>query len=401
MADPKRILHIDMDAFFASVEVVRNPSLRGKPVVVGGDPEGGRGVVSSASYEARHFGVRSAMPMVQARKLCPQAVFLRGSHGLYGGVSRHIHEILERVAPLVQMASIDEAYIDITGSLKLFGGDEAIARKIKTDIRTETGLPCTVAVASNKLVSKVAANEAKPDGLLIVPTGGEETYLAPLPIGKLPGMGPKTCITLEAMGILTAGQLVSASMPLLEPVFGHQMAIIMQSAARGFGSDEVSLDRTPKSISRETTFPRDLTDWHEIETIARQLAEHCAHTLREEGLETRRVTLKVRYGDFETRTFAHTLTEPTTIDAHIIAAVHELVPKAKERRARVRLIGVNLSSLSWNQHQMSLFTREKDEKWERVLKQVDTVRDKHGFDALRLARGTTPDKDKEPPRRQT
>ncbi len=397
MADPKRILHIDMDAFFASVEVVRNPSLRGKPVIVGGDPEGGRGVVSSASYEARHFGVRSAMPMGQARKLCPQAVFLRGSHGLYGEVSRHIHEILERVAPLVQMASIDEAYIDITGSLKLFGGDEAIARKIKTDIRAETGLPCTVAVASNKLVSKVAANEAKPDGLIIVPAGGEEAYLAPLAVGKLPGMGPKTCVTLESMGILTAGQLVSASMALLEPVFGHQMAMIMQGAAQGFGSDEVSLDRTPKSISRETTFPKDLTDWREIETVAGQLAEHCAHTLREEGLETRRVTLKVRYADFDTRTFARTLPEPTTIDAHIIAAVRELIPKGKERRARVRLIGVNLSNLTWNQHQMSLFNREKDEKWERVLKQVDTVRDKHGFDALRLARGAKPDRDKERP----
>ncbi len=397
MADPKRILHIDMDAFFASVEVVRNPSLRGKPVVVGGDPEGTRGVVSSASYEARQFGVRSAMPIVQARKLCPQAIFLRGSHGLYGEVSRHIHEILERVAPLVQMASIDEAYIDITGSLKLFGGDEAIARKIKADIRAETGLPCTVAVAANKLVSKVAANEAKPDGLLIIPLGGEEAYLAPLPVRKLPGMGPKTCEVLESMAILTAGQLVTASMALLEPVFGHQMAMVLRHTAQGFGSDEVNLDRTPKSISRETTFPRDLTDWQEIETIAGQLAEHCAHTLREEGLETRRVTIKVRYGDFETKTFALTLNEPTTIDAHIIAAVRELVPKAKERRARVRLIGVNLSNLSWNQHQMSLFTREKDEKWERVMKQVDTVRDKHGFDALRLARGAKPDKNKHPP----
>jgi DNA polymerase-4 len=394
VGDPRRILHIDMDAFFASVEVMRNPSLRGKPIVVGGDPEGTRGVVSSASYEARHFGVRSAMPIVQARKLCPQAIFIRGSHGLYGEVSRHIHEILERVAPLVQMASIDEAYIDITGSLKLFGGDEAIARKIKNDIRTETGLPCTVAVASNKLVSKVAANEVKPDGLLIIPLGGEQAYLAPLPLGKLPGMGPKTCQTLEAMGILTAGQLVTASMALLEPVFGHQMATVLRHTAQGFGSDELTLDHTPKSISRETTFPRDLTDWNEIETIAGQLAEHCAHTLREESLETRRVTLKVRYGDFETRTFAHTLAEPTTIDAHIIAAVRELIPKAKERRTRVRLIGVNLSSLSWNQHQMSLFTREKDEKWERVMKQVDTMRGKHGFDALRLARGAKPDKNK-------
>ena len=399
MADPKRILHIDMDAFFASVEVVRNPSLRGKPVVVGGDPEGTRGVVSSASYEARHFGVRSAMPIVQARKLCPHAVFLRGSHGLYGEISRHIHEILERVAPLVQMASIDEAYIDITGSLKLFGGDEAIARKIKTDIRTETGLPCTVAVASNKLVSKVAANQVKPDGLTIVPQGDEAAYLAPLPVRKLPGIGPKTCEILESMGIVTAGGLESASMAQLEPVFGHQMAIILRGTARGAGSDEVSVEHTPKSISRETTFPRDLTDWREIETIAGQLAEHCAHTLREEGLETRRVTLKVRYADFETRTIAHSLPEPTTLDTHIIAAVRELIPKAQERRARVRLIGVNLSNLTWNQHQMSLFSRERDEKWERVMKQVDSVRGKHGFDALRLARGAKPEKDGGRPRR--
>jgi DNA polymerase-4 len=245
----------------------------------------------------------------------------------------------------------------------------------------------------------VGANEAKPDGLLIIPLGAEEAYLAPLPLRKLPGMGPKTCETLEAMAILTAGQLVTASMALLEPVFGHQMATILRQTARGFGSDEVSLDRTPKSISRETTFPRDLTDWREIETVAGQLAEHCAYTLREEGLETRRVTLKVRYGDFETRTFAQTLTEPTTVDAHIIAAVRELVPKAKERRARVRLIGVNLSGLSWNQHQMSLFTRERDEKWERVMKQVDAVRGKHGFDAVRLARGTRPDRDKDRPGR--
>ena len=173
MSTPRRILHIDMDAFFASVEVVRNPFLKGKPVIVGGDPDDLRSVVSSASYEARQYGVRSAMPITQARKLCPHAIFLRGNHHIYGEVSRCVHEILEKVSPLVQMASIDEAYIDISGSLKLFGGDEAIARKVKEDIRSETGLPCTVAVASNKLVSKVAANQAKPDGLLVIPVGTE------------------------------------------------------------------------------------------------------------------------------------------------------------------------------------------------------------------------------------
>ncbi|HPA40721.1 MAG TPA: DNA polymerase IV, partial [Candidatus Hydrogenedentes bacterium] len=281
----KRILHMDMDAFFASVEVARNPRLRGRPVVVGGEPGDPRSVVSSASYEARHFGVRSAMPIAEAHRLCPGAVFLRGDHELYGAVSRRIHTLLESVSPLVHMASIDEAYVDITGSLRLFGGEEALALGLKARIRGETGLPCTVAVAANKLVSKVAANEVKPDGCVSIPAGGEAAWLAPLPVGKLPGIGPRTREMLESLGILTVGALAAAPAPVLEPVFGAQNAHVLRAAALGVASDEVETGGAPKSISRETTFPEDLSDWALLGNVAAQLLEHCAHALREEGME--------------------------------------------------------------------------------------------------------------------
>ncbi len=381
----KRILHVDMDAFFASVEVVLNPRLRGKPVVVGGEPGDPRSVVSSASYEARHYGVRSAMPIAEAHRLCPGAVFLRGDHGVYEAVSRQIFTLLESVSPRVHMASIDEAYVDITGSLRLFGGEDALAALLKRRIREETGLPCTVAVASNKLVSKVAANAVKPDGYISIPAGGEADWLAPLPVGKLPGIGPRTRGTLESMGIMTIGALAAAPAPVLEPVFGVQTAHVLRATALGVASDEVEAGAdAPKSISRETTFPEDLSDWKLLGNVAAQLLERCAHALREEGMETRCLTLKVRYGDFSTHTFSQALPDPTALDTVLLETLRGLLPKAMARRARVRLVGVGLSRLSWNQHQTSLFTRESDEKWERVLERVDRVRGKLGFDTVHL-----------------
>lgn len=382
----RRILHIDMDAFFAAVECVRDPSLRGKPLIVGGDVASSRGVVSTASYEARKFGVHSAMPIVQARKLCPHGIFLQGHFELYGEASEQVRTILETVSPLVQMASIDEAYVDVTGSQKLFGGDDAIAQYIKSEIRRRTQLPCTIAITPNKLVSKVATDFAKPDGYCRVAAGEERAFLAPLPVRKLPGAGPKTCETLESLGILTIGQLAEVSLAMLERVFGDQTALALQRAAQGLASAEVSLDSAPKSISRETTFPEDILDWKHIEQTLAYLTERCAYALREEGLETKRVVLKVRYGDFETKTFAKTLPEYTSLDVDIMAALRELLPKGRERRARVRLIGVALSSLSYNQHQLSLFGRERAEKWERAFESVDYVRNKLGFDALRMGK---------------
>lgn len=380
-----RILHIDMDAFFASVEQVRDPSLRGKPLIIGGDQES-RGVVCTASYEARQYGIHSAMPLAEARRRCPHGIFMRGNFAHYQAASEQVHALLQTVSPLVQMASIDEAYVDVTGSQGLFGGDDAIAAYLKSAIRARTGLPCTIAIAPNKLVAKVATGEGKPDGYVRVEAGGEAAYLAPLPVRKLPGAGPRTCEVLEGLGILTIGQLAAAPAPALERVFGLTAAICLQQAARGIASAEVESDAPPKSISRETTFERDLLDWREIERVLAYLTERAAHTLREEGFEARRVTLKVRYADFETHTFAKMLPMPTCVDRDIVEAIRELTPKARARRARVRLIGVSLSALSYNQHQLCLFGRKTAEKWEHALESVDRVRARFGFDYLRFGR---------------
>lgn len=380
----RRILHIDMDAFFASVEQVRNPALRDKPLIIGGDKDS-RGVVCTASYEARPFGVRSGMPLSQARRLCPHAVFMRGNFEHYRAASERVRTILETVSPLVEMASIDEAYVDVTGSQRLFGGDDAIARHLKSEIARQTRLTCTVAIAPNKLVAKVAAGEAKPDGYCRVGPGGEAAYLRPLPIGKLPGAGPRTCEILEGMGVMTVGALADLPEAALLAAFGAA-GYGLREAALGRSTTPVVVESTPKSISRETTFEEDLLDWKGIERILIYLAERAAYALREAGMETRCVTLKVRYADFQTNTFAKTLAEPTNLDRDIVGALEALVPKAKERRARVRLVGAALSSLSFNQHQLHLFGAQASSKWEQVLDSVDRIRDRHGFEVLRSAK---------------
>lgn len=381
----RRILHIDMDAFFASVEQVRDPALKGKALIVGGDKGDSRGVVSTASYEARAFGVHSAMPIAEARKLCPHGIFIRGNFAAYEEASQRMREVLATVSPLVEAASIDEAYVDVSGSQKLFGGDDAIAHHVKSEIRRQTQLPCTVAITPSKLVSKVATNEGKPDGYLRIAAGEERAFLAPLPVRKLPGAGPKTCATLESLGVLTAGHLAELPLATLMGVFG-QMGYSLQRTARAISTSEVTPESTPKSIGRETTFPRDLLDWTRIEQILAYLTERAAYTLRGRGLETRRVTLKVRYADFSTHTFARTLPEPTTLDRDIVAALAELIPKGKARRARVRLIGVTLSQLTHNQRQLRLFDRAKTEKWERLLDSMDRIRTRHGFEFLRFGK---------------
>jgi len=374
-----------MDAFFASVEQVRDPSLAGKPLIIGGTKQDLRGVVSTASYEARKFGVHSAMPIAQARKLCPHGIFMRGTFAAYKEASDTIRDVLETVSPLVQMASIDEAYIDVSGSQKLFGGDDAIAAYIKSEIRRKTQLPCTVAITPNKLVSKVASDEGKPDGYLRVAAGEEENFLAPLAVRKLPGAGPKICATLESLGVLTVGHLARLSEESLLNAFGP-MAYALQRTARGISTSKVVTESTPKSISRETTFEKDLLDWKRIEGILAYLTERTTYTLRDKGLETRRVTLKVRYSDFSTHTFSKTLPEPTTLDRDVVEALEELLVKAKARRARVRLIGVGLSHLTHNQRQLHLFAKANAEKWERALESMDTVRSRHGFEFLRFGK---------------
>jgi DNA polymerase-4 len=375
-----------MDAFFASVEVARDPSLAGKPLIIGGAWEDQRGVVSTASYEARKFGVHSAMSLAQAKKLCPQGIFMRGSYEHYREASARVRAVLETVTPMVQMASIDEGYLDVTGSQRIFGGDVGITKYIKSEIKAQTGLPCTVAISPNKLVSKVASDEGKPNGYVRVAAGEEASFLAPLAVRKLPGAGPQTCAALERLGIVTLGQLAVANLVLLERAFGHQTAVGLQRRARGISTSEVEVERAPRSISRETTFPEDVLEWLQIEQTLAYLTERCMYTLREEGLEAKRVTLKVRYSDFETKTFACTLQEATAVDADVIEALRGLIDKGKARRARIRLIGVGLDLLRYNQHQLPLFGGKNNEKWEKVLEQADAVRVKHGFDSLRTGK---------------
>jgi DNA polymerase-4 len=380
----RRILHIDMDAFFASVEQARNPDLRGKPLIVGGLKSDLRGVVSTASYEARVFGVRSAMPLAQAKRLCPNGIFIRGNYALYSEASRKVRAILETISPLLEFASIDEAYLDVSGSQKLFGGDEAIASYIKRRIRDELSLPCTIAIAPNKLIAKVATDRAKPDGYLSVDEGGEADFLRPLPIRKLPGVGPRTCETLEAMGLRSIGDLAALPEKELLAAFGPS-GMGLQRAARGISTSEVTPFGVSKSISRETTFTTDLWDWERIERTGIYLAERAVYTLREEGLHCKCVGLKVRYADFETKTFAQSLTQPTCIDSEVVRTLKGLLPKARLRHAPVRLIGVALTSLSESQ-QLQLFDANGSEKWERVLKSVDDVRGRHGFEFIRTAK---------------
>ena len=381
----RRILHIDMDAFFASVEQVRDPALVGKPLIIGGDGQDNRGVVCTASYEARKYGIHSAMPIAEARRLCPHAIFMRGNFEHYRVASEQMRAVLATVSPLVEGVSIDEAYIDVTGSRRLFGGEDAIAHYIKSRIREDTQLPCTVAIASNKLVAKIGSDEGKPDGYLNIPTGEERAFLHPLAMRKLPGVGPRTAEILESLGVMTIGCLAELPQETLLNVFG-QGGYALQRAARGISTSPVEPESTPKSVGRETTFEQDLLDWAKIEQILAYLAERAAYALRENGMEAKRVTLKVRYSDFKTNTFAKTLPESTCVDNDILDALAGLVPKAKERRARVRLIGVSLSSLNYNQHQLYLFGRKEQEKWERALESVDAVRNRYGFEFLRFAR---------------
>jgi DNA polymerase-4 len=328
------------------------------------------------------------MPIAQAVKLCPHGIFMRGNWERYAEASRKVRAVIETVSPVVQFASIDEAYIDITGSLRLFGGDDAIAAHIKSEIRTTTALPCTVAISSNKLVSKVASDFAKPDGYINIPPGGEAAFFAPLAVGKLPGIGPKMREALHARGVNTLGELAELPEKTLEQWFGPG-ARSLQRRARGESNSKVEVDRIPKSMSRETTFAEDLRDWKRIENVLTYLTERTAYALREQGMEARSVTLKVRYAPFDTKTFAHTLPEPTALDRDIFAALEGLVAKAKRRRDPVRLIGVGLTQLTHGEHQLALFGGESNAKWTQALKSVDAIRARYGFETLRTGRAIT------------
>ncbi len=371
-----------MDAFFVSVELLARPELRGKPVVVGGQP-GQRGVVTAASYEARKYGIQSAMPLRTAGRLCPHAIFLDGHDELYGEWSDRIAAILGKYSPVVEMVSIDEAYLDLAGTERLHGTPLAAAHSLIREIGEETALPCSAGLARTRLVAKVASDQAKPRGLLWVPGGMEADFLATLPVRKIPGIGKVTEAALKGLGIETVGQLAGVREEKLEEVFGQWGAALYRKA-RGEDAYEFFVDAEPKSISNNHTFGFDTDDPEKLSAMLSFLSQKVSKRLRDAGLDARTLTLTIRYAGFHTITRAKTLPEPTDLDGSILATFKELFDAHWDRARKIRLLGVSLSSLGRGARQMDLLDPARREKLARLARATDRLRDRFGFDKVQL-----------------
>ena len=376
------ILHVDMDAFFVSVELLERPELRGKPVVVGGRPDQ-RGVVSAASYEARKFGVHSAMPLRTAAKLCPHAIFLDGHHEKYGEWSDRVASILAKFSPIVEMVSIDEAYLDLSGTEKLHGAPFLAAHKLLRMITSETSLPCSAGLASTRLVAKVASDQAKPKGLLWVPAGQEGQFLAPLPVRKIPGIGEVTERALRALGIEYVHQLAEPGLDKLEKIFG-QWGTALYRKARGGDSYEFVLDAEPKSISHNHTFGEDTADTTVLESMLSHLSQKACKRLREAGLSARTLTLTIRYAGFDTYTRAKTTPDPVQFDADAFAHFLGLFREHRNHSRKVRLLGVAFSGLTHGEEQLDLLDPQRRAKLEKLSKAADFLRDRFGFGKIQF-----------------
>jgi DNA polymerase-4 len=373
-----------MDAFFASVEQRDNPELRGKPVLVGGS--GPRGVVAAASYEARVFGCRSAMPTAVARRLCPQAIIVRGHGEAYREASDIVMAILESYSPMIQPLSIDEAFVDVTGSVRLFGDPRTIAREIKNRVFNATQLKCSVGVGPNKFIAKVASDLEKPDGLTAITAERIKDALWHLPATIIPGLGPASEVRLKRLGVRTIGELAAIDERRLTEVFGSY-GQRLRAMANGIDDRPVVPDRDAKSVGHERTFGEDLREPEQVRAAMLAQAEDVARRLRRHELRARTVTLKIRYGDFETITRAHTLDAPTDSTDTLWHAAEALFDLwiAREGFKPVRLIGVSASNMG-NETQLDLFANpETEQKRSQVDRATDAIVNKFGKDAIRRA----------------
>jgi DNA polymerase-4 len=359
-------LHIDMDAFYASVEQVLDPSLQGKPVIVGG--RSGRGVVTSASYEARKYGVHSAMPGFQARKLCPQGIFLPNRRRVYSEFSEKVFAILDRYSPEVRAVSIDEGVVDLTGTERLFGPPLKTADRIIKEIKTKLGLPSSGGVSTSRVVAKIAATLAKPQGLIYVAHGGETEFLAPLDVKTIPGVGPKTHTDLLRRGIKTIGDLLN------RPELAARFFDLSENSGRELRHDH--------SVGNETTLEKSLTDSESMERVLWELVEEVGARLRSEKLFARCLTVKIRYSNFETITRSRTLASPTCFDREIFDVVQDLLRLNLARRRAVRLLGVSASALQSSGWQEPLFDGPKRQSLEKLYAGIDRLRKKYGDDAI-------------------
>ncbi|HUQ44765.1 MAG TPA: DNA polymerase IV [Candidatus Limnocylindria bacterium] len=378
----RTILHVDLDAFFASVEQRDHPELRGKPVAVGLGGANDRGVVSAASYEARKFGVHSAMPIVTARRLCPDCIFVPVDGAKYQRVSREVMTILRRFTPLVQPISIDEAFLDVTASRALFGDGEEIGRRIKAAVREDLDLPISVGVAATKLVAKIASDLRKPDGLVVVPLGTEQAFLAPLPISRLWGVGPSTAAALRDFNVTTIGDLQTLDRSALVRRFGKHGASLVDRA-HGRDGDPVDDPEATKSVSHEHTFDEDTADPEVLERTLLAMAEGVSGRLRHAGLKARAVAVKVRDSGFNTVTRQRSLPEPTDMTEPIWRIAVELA-RPEMRGKRIRLLGVATSGFG-EREQLGMFGAGDDRR-RKAVEAADELRERYGTRAVTRAR---------------
>ena len=382
LPDAASILHVDMDAFFVSVELLERPELRGKPVIVGGQPNQ-RGVVTAASYEARKFGVHSVMPLRTAGRLCPDGIYLEGHHAKYSEWSDRVASILAKFSPIVEMVSIDEAYLDLCGTERLHGPPLAATDKLLRTITRDTGLPCSGGLAATRLVAKVASDQAKPRGLLWVVPGSEARFLAPLSVRKIPGIGEVTERALRALRIETVEQLAAQPVEKLEKVFG-QWGTALYRKARGGDSYEFVIDAEPKSISHSHTFGEDTDDSVALSAMLSHLSQKACKRLREAGLAARTLTLTIRYAGFDTYTRAKTLSAPTQLDTDIFVVFQDLFRRHRNHQRKIRLLGVSLSGLTHGVEQLDLLSAERRAKLEKLTRATDQLRDRFGFDSVQF-----------------
>ena len=380
----RRIIHIDLDAFFVSVEQAENPELKGKPVVVGGRPER-RGVIAAASYKAREFGLHAGMPLSTASRLCPQAIFIEGNFTKYRQASRRFMAILADFSPFLEPVSLDEAYLDVTGFESLHDTIRQMATKLKQRIKDELGLSASVGIASSKVVAKIASELSKPDGLLEVAPGQERSFLKPLPVGKLPGIGEKTEARLRGLGIDTMGKLSLLPLATLKSHFGA-FSEVLHRLSGGIDDRKVEPPAEAKSISRETTFAEDTREQPFLEATLGYLGERVGSELRQQGRQTKCITLKLRYADFTTITRRQSLRQATDTDQTIFLSGLKLLKRAlSQERQAVRLLGIGVSSLTGPGRQLYMLDSGAA-RLERLDRAIDRIRNKYGFTSIQTGR---------------
>jgi DNA polymerase IV len=386
----RTIFHVDMDAFFVSVEELFEPSLKGKAVVVGGQRDE-RGVVSAASYEARKFGVHSAMPLRTAAKHCPHAIFVNGHPERYREYSQKVYKVLGLFSPQVEMASVDEAYLDMTGTDRLHGPPLKAANTLHQRMKTDTGLNCSVGIGTSRLIAKVSSAQAKPNGVLWIVPGEESKFLAPLDVREIPGVGKVMESHLHALGIKKVGDLARLDESELEDRFGKWGLALAGKArgedAGGWFDNEVGADLDAKSISHEHTYNEDTADVAQLEATLMRLSEMVGRRLRESHFHARTIQLKLRYKDFTTITRAHTLPSPTQLDTEIFEQIRALFRKNWKRGIPIRLLGVHASSFTQQPDQINLLEGNRQQRWKDALSAADRLRDKYGESSVSLAAG--------------